>query len=495
MAQRQTPQVNDWVDVQDWQDVEAAAPQPVAPAAKPSLWQTIRRQVGAEVQPMVEAGKGFLQGAANIPTAGVQWAADIPRQIQEAATGETLPSRVPPTPLALQPRTPMEKLGQMGAGMAAQAGLAALTGGASLPAQVAAGGIGSGLIAAGTDAGDVGAGVASGVGMAAPVIGAATRAAVPMLRKGAQERIASAIGPSGQEKQELARVLPAITKGKPFAWSSESLLQKFSDDAEKIAVELDAVIDQYGPGRTIKMNGVAAKMNRLIDALKIDGKLVTPEAQKAAANIRQVQGEIRELGRVTRPYQPLPISNIAPPPSGAAAQLLKRQTIGGKLPDVRRLKQHYGDIVAGAQEHFFKALPPESRATAAKQGFYRLREGMIDAVPEAEKLGQEYSKYATPRDILQRGEYRNIAGRTSGIGRVAEAGAVAGGIVTGRPAAVAAGAILAALLKFTSSTPYKLASANLRTSLANAIESGNVTLATQIAGQILGRPFSESGAQ
>ena len=457
-------------DFADLGFIETKAPAGPGAATPPSSTSDIIRN-----SPGYQLLQGIAQGTGQIGLGALQWMQDLPRQIREARTGRMEPSSVTPTPPWLEPQTATQSVGAAIPAIAGSTLLAAIPGG--LPAQVAAGGIGSGLIAGTTGAGPGMTQVAGAMGMAGPALQRALNMLSPTLRKAAEERIAAALKPVGQEKKELARVIGDVAKQKPFAWSSEGLLKQFTDQAEIAAEAIDEAIDAFGAGRKIAAKPIAAKLNPLISALKIDGKFVTPESAAAAAQLRLVQREIKELGRVTQPYSRVTSSGIVP-------RVIQQQTVGARLESLRRLKQNYDQIVAGAQEHFFRALPPESRAAAAKQGFIKVSEGMMDALPELQALNRKYTIPATVRDILQRSEYRGITGPSPTIARVAELGGIAGGIVTGSVRPVAGAGILAVLVKFVDSTPFKLASANSRTRFANAIESGNIPAAMALMGQM-----------
>lgn len=330
------------------------------------------------------------------------------------------------------------------------------TGGASLPIQAGAGGLGAAAIASG--AGDDPK-TAGAIGAAGPVAGSLLQRVVPMLRKGAQERVASAIDPRGmEEKKSLAQVLPEVTARKPFAWSSEGLQGKFEQSATRIAEQLDAAIDNSKVG-ALDTRAVAGSMDDLVQSISRSGGSVTPEAQAAIGQLQQVQREIVALGDDT---------------FGAAT-----------IPRIRELKQQYDKIVAGATKHFFRDQAAAGRGAAAKEGYHALRTAMVDAVPDSGTLGKEYQRVATVRNILSKNEIRNISGSAPGVGRIAEIGAVAGSMATGNPQLLAVAGTIAALRKIVDSTPLKLVSANLRTSIANALDSGDVTVASQLVAQAI----------
>jgi hypothetical protein len=290
-------------------------------------------------------------------------------------------------------------------------------------------------------------------------VGAAARAFGPGQRKKAEEIVASVIDPRGRDKASLKRVLPDITREKPFAMSSESLLQKFRDKASAVNDAFDDAINNYTG--TINSRDITDKIKAVRDSLKLKGQHITREDRAKVLELLDIEDEIRQLGRRV------------------------------SLADARTLKQKYDAVVAGTEQNFLRTLPETSRSAAAKEGFYALREGMIDKVPELKDLGQLYNRYATPRDILAKTETRNISGTGGGIGRIVELGATANTLATGNLGGVKTAVILRQLDNLTKSTPFKLANANLRTSFANAMESGNISLAVQIAGHILGRPFGE----
>lgn len=122
---------------------------------------------------------GIAQSLAKTPMAAIQWAQDIPNQVSGLFGGQPV-SKVSPTPTWMEANGPEQKLGQNIGAVGQYAGAAALTGGASLPTQVASGGLTSGLIAAGAGQDPS---TAATIGMAAPVTSAVLGKAVGSIRQ------------------------------------------------------------------------------------------------------------------------------------------------------------------------------------------------------------------------------------------------------------------------------------------------------------------------
>lgn len=411
-------------------------------------------------------GQTLLGGVSQIPA------------LREAYGGSPEPAWAKAFREKLQP-APSEQTGATIGRMAQYAIPGLISGGASIPIQAAAGALGAAGISSGAGESP---GIPAAIGAAGPLVGALGGKLIPSLRKGAQERVAAAIGPRGlQEQKELARVLPEITKRQPFAWSSEGLKDQFEKQANTVADKLDKVIEELdATGRLQSTNAIAHTLDGQVKAILSGGGIVTPEGRAMMAQLKQVQSEIKELGRIHAPRSILGTeSEIGLP------RIVDKKTVGATVAKLRELKQQYGAIIEGTGKHFYRDVAESSRAAMAKEGYHATQKGMISAVPEAKELGQEYSRLATVRDLLRKQELRNIAGSRRGVGTIAETGGVAGAIVTGRPQLAETATVMKGLLKFTDSTPFKLASANVRTSFANAIESGNAQLAAQLMAQMI----------
>lgn len=383
---------------------------------------------------------------------------------------------------------------------------------APLLTQAAVGGLSSAAVASGAGEDPRAAGA---MGMIAPMIGKAFQPAVKPLRRGAMERVSSAIGPRGLEEQkELSKVLPEITARRPFAWSSEAFKGQFEKEAEKIALQLDEAIDAFSKGGDISQlpkgaaklsgpasgtvtgdilmntNRIASSMDDLIGSIEKSGGAVTPEAQTVLNQLKQVRGEIKDIGRLKAAS-----SRLGTESSIGLPRVQSARTIGATIEKLRELKQWYGDIISGTGKHFYRNVADPSRAGAAKEGYHAIRTAMVEAVPQAKELGKEYQRQATVRDLLAKQELRTMSGGNLGVGRVAEAGALAGGLAYGSPRAATSGAVLASILKLGQSTPWKLAMAKWRTALADSLQRGDMTAASQIVGQIQIEAFNSQPGQ
>lgn len=128
MAQRQTPKVDDWVDVEDWEDVGAATPPPAAaPVAAPapaSQSPEFQMMMGATPTDLFNRFRGAGRAAGKVGMGALQYAQYLGG------------FKVSPTPLALEPSPdPNEQVGGKVAEAAMTAAPALATSGASLPVQ------------------------------------------------------------------------------------------------------------------------------------------------------------------------------------------------------------------------------------------------------------------------------------------------------------------------------------------------------------------------
>lgn len=447
-----------------------------------------------EINALIGAGKFGM----DVVQTGGQWLEDIPRQLQDIFRGRQNPfssrnaqgsvSGVSPARTTATGADPFAATnmaqtgGKIGGDIALNTALASATGGASLPVQVATQGVGTGIIAASQGANPESAALLS---MSLPVVARyGTDAVKAWLKARAQQNVTAAINPrTFAEKDKLAKVIEQVTAEKPFAFTTEGLRNQFASKADEVATGIDEAIQTAGNGeRIVNANQVARKLEGMKDALKIDGKYISEEAKATADQLSKIQAEIKELGRVTAPYQRIPAESGLRVPGGSPT--ITQQTLGARLESLRKLKQNYGETVAAAQDYFFRNLQPGSRPFAANEGYFALQQAMIDASPELKALGKAYQAAATPREILAKNLIRNP--QSGGLSRL---GALAM-TVKGYPGA---GAALKTLDVFLKTPAYKLGKASLQTSMANALANGDLQTAIQVMTQMANEAATKGG--
>jgi hypothetical protein len=107
---------------------------------------------------------------------------------------------------------------------------------------------------------------------------------------------------------------------------------------------------------------------------------------------------------------------------------------------------------------------------------------MIDQTPALAPLGRAEQVAITPTEILKSRELKDL-GKMSSLVHMIEAGGIGHALWTGRPEGLALAGVVLALRAVLSSTPRKLITAATWTTLENALNSGNVGLFMQVAGQ------------
>jgi hypothetical protein len=273
------------------QEVERALktqpPKPVLPRALQSPpspgSSTMDLMMGVNPSELGERFKGVGQSIGNTALAGLQWGQNA------------LGANVTPTPMALQPNTPGQKLGS-DLGTAGQyAGLTALTGGASLPAQVATGGVGAGVIAGGAGQ-DVG--VASKIGMAAPIAAVTLGKAVGAVRQYLDDKkYASAIYnkvarvPTGQGGIQAGE--GTAFKTDPGRTMADRGVTAWS--APQLKVESERALTGIGDELTAKLRTVTTPMDV--------AKVVNPQ-------LPQVQAALKEVGVNPAPLTSNDLGNL-----------------------------------------------------------------------------------------------------------------------------------------------------------------------------------------
>lgn len=324
---------------------------------------------------------------------------------------------------------------------------------------------------AGMSAAQGGNPIAGAVGGAAiPAIGAGIRAAVPALKEQAAKQVVQALGPTKERFKAMAeRLTPGILQ-RGLRGSREQLQAHAADAAQTAGAAVDDAIQLYG-SRQADTKPVLAALESAKDAFRTYGPAgrVVEIEPRAIRQLDGLQKVVTELG----PTPPVE-----------------------KLLAVRRAWDSVVDQAGGYAHRAGGAigmpLKDMSEAKAKRDGATAIRQLLDAAVPELSAVNKEFSFWKSLDDVLTQTMKRTQPQGPGLVRQGAEtAGAVVGGLAgsTQGPAGAVGGAVaLAKLSKMAttvfSSPRWKLASAQAKDALADAIMTNDVGKISTALGRI-----------
>jgi hypothetical protein len=411
---------------------------------------------------------------------GVKQASDA---VQRAVAGDVVPAGqlFQGAREAVKPTNTAQRIGygaeQVGEFFALPAG----TGG--LVAKGVTQGVGSGLLSKAQGATTGQAGAAGAIGAVLPAAGAATGHLVKPLKESAQRGVQKALGGTKERFKAIGeKVAPEFLErrvGGVTGKSRPALLEEARANARAAGQQIDAVLQQAG--------GRATDSKPIVDALE--------DAKNAFQQIRTVTaGELR-----TNPHLAQSAKQIAPGLFEATVVLDTRavrqlsqlqQTITdlGRFPTVDQLvavRRVWDKVVDQAGGYAQRAkgaigvpLKDQAEAAVKREATTAIRKVLAQEVPELTAVNKEFAFWKSLQDVLVQTQKRTAPQR-GGLGKtiVTSAGAV-GGFASGEGVgdkvenALIYGTLANRLDKVFTSPRWRLVSANLKNSLADAIASG-----------------------
>jgi hypothetical protein len=337
------------------------------------------------------------------------------------------------------------KLGRIVSRSAPTAALAALTGGASLPAQAAILGSASGAqtVSEGGGAGD--AALSAALGGAAPFVGAgiskATGVAGKGLRSMAVKQYERALGATKEGmKAEAARIAPELLD-RGVKGTLKGLAGKATANVDDIGQQIQASYQAASKaGTRISGDQLANALEKLKTPFIEAGQggkdvVLNPGAVKA---VDDLQGILRELGDAT--------------PSA-----------------IWKFRKTVDDVVA-ASNGFTRELPGGTAREIQKQTRAILQKELNRAVPDVQALNSEFRLWKGLQDVTQATLKRRTSQENSLIPSILGGGAFSGLAATGSALAAApAGAMTYALVQFVRSPIYRTTSAVTKNALADVL--------------------------
>ena len=353
------------------------------------------------------------------------------------------------------------KLGRIVSRGAPTAALAALTGGASLPAQAALLGATSGAQSASEGGGASDVALSAGIGAAAPLIPTALSRAVgapaKALKNLAVKQYERGLGATKEAmKTEAARIAPELVE-RGVMGSLKGLSKKATANVDDLGAQIQAAY-KGATKAGAKIDGAA--LADALDRLKVPFKEMGQQGQEVVLNpkaigaIDEMQGILRELGDAT--------------PSA-----------------IWKFRKTVDDIVS-ASNGFTRELPGGTAKALQRQVRGILQEELNRAVPDVVKLNAEFRLWKGLQDVagatLKRrtSQERNlipaVLGGTVG-GGVAAAGSLAGG--------GGAGLAAAGLVQLIRSPLWRTFSAVQKNALADVLSGSSEAIASRTGKQML----------
>lgn len=197
-----------------------------------------------------EIAKGVGQSIANTGLAALQWGQNV------------VGAHVTPTPPSFQPKNEGQRLGNTVGYVATSALPAAVTAGASLPIQVAAGGLGMGLAAAGANEDPQ---TASTIGMALPVAGQLISAAGKVIPRKMAQTANEWMGVHPKWVEHGANPGKRLVDEGILSGTREDIKSQVDDKLEDVGRELQVRLLQ---GKQSSIDGEAIVMSALNKATK-----------------------------------------------------------------------------------------------------------------------------------------------------------------------------------------------------------------------------------
>jgi hypothetical protein len=444
----------------------ASAPEP--PAAAPRGWPAT---IGDAV---LDVGKGALKGLGSTVSHIGELAVNagmIPGQMPAAFSPEFRSPVFRKADELTTPTNAAQTVGKVGEQIAEVVlpgkAISSATQGLGLAGRMGA----EAIAGAGMSAAQGGNPIVGAVGGAAlPAIGAGISAAVPALKGQAAKQVVEALGPTKERFKAMAeRLTPEILQ-RGLRGSREQLQAHAADAAEAAGAAVDDAIQLYG-SRQADTKPVLAALESAKDAFRTSGPHgnVVEIEPRAIRQLDGLQKVVTELG----PTPPVE-----------------------KLVAVRRA---WDSVVEQAGGYAHRAggaigmpLKDVSEAKAKREGATAIRKLLDAEVPELSALNKEFSFWKSLDGVLTQTMKRTQPQGPGLVRQGAEtAGAVVGGLAgsTHGPAGAVGGAVaLAKLSKMAtsvfSSPRWKLASAQAKDSLADAIMANDLGKISTALGRI-----------
>ena len=332
-------------------------------------------------------------------------------------------------------------------------------------------------------------GAAGVVGAAAPVASRAIEATAGAIAKPAEKLVQQALGAGKERFKAMAeKVAPEILKrnvGGVTGMSRATLLAKATTEADQAGAAIEAVLQQSG-GQAVKTAPLVGALEKVKAGFKTEAPVTAaqmaadPKLAKAAREIApgQFVTDVVLDKRAIRQLSDLQRTLTALGPETTVQQAVAVRRVWDKVVEQAGGYSQRGKGAIGVP------LKDSSEAWAKREATTAIRKVLAADVPDLAKVNKEYAFWSTVRDVLRQTEKRT-APQEGSLGRnvMTAAGMVAGassgdGVVDRTEKAILAGALARRIDLVVRSPRWRMASAQMRNNLADAIASGSTSRAT-----------------
>lgn len=340
------------------------------------------------------------------------------------------------------------------------------------------------------------------LGAAAPGVGAIAEKVVPALKDAAAKQVVEALGPTKERYKAMAeRLTPEILK-RGLRGSREALQAKAADAASAAGEEIDQAIQQFG-GRAVPTAHIVDSLESAKNAFRTSVRQPIAEVPASAAS-RVVRVEPDGTAVVAHEFEPRAIRQLESlqntikelGPEVRADQLIAVRRAWDKVVDQAGGFAHRAGGAIGVP------LADQSEAAAKRAATTAIRQQLNESVPELSALNKEFSFWKGLDDVTSQTLRRT---QPHGPGLMKTGAEIAGNVVgaaagvTHGPAGAVGGAFalgkLAKLAQSTFNSPrWKLASAQMKDALAEAIASNDAGRIANVLARIGATQGSKLGS-
>ncbi len=308
--------------------------------------------------------------------------------------------------------------------------------------------------------------IGAALGAAAPVVGKVVEALPTKLKEQAAKQVVQALGPTKERFKAIAQKLTPQILQRGLKGSREALQEKAATTLHDVGTELDAILTQHAQ-QPIGIQPVVAALETSKDAFR------TTSAAGAV-----VEFEPRAIKQLTGLQQVL--TDLGPTPT--VEQLVAVRRAWDKVVSQAGGFEHRAVGAIGVP------LKDISEAWAKREATGSIRELLAQQVPDLAAINKEWAFWKNLNDVLLQ-TMKRTQPQGVGLGRVVTtgAGAAAGAVAGSSLGPVGALSGAAALAKVSDmarsvmqSPAWRLASAQLKDDLANAIvknDAGKIAMA------------------
>ena len=341
------------------------------------------------------------------------------------------------------------------------------------------------------------------VGAAGPVLGKSVEAAVPALRRSAQGLMEKALGGRKERYKAMAsQVAPEILRrnvGGRTGLSRDALLEQATRNASAASKQIDAVLEQAG-GNSVQTTPIVEALEQAKAAFRVPRSATAAELaanKKLAATAREVSPGQFEVDEVldARPLRQL-------------EQLQRTITNLGETATVSQIvaaRRAWDNVVAQAGGFAHRAagaigvpLKDTSEAWAKREATTAIRKVLASDVPDLAAVNKEFAFWKNIKDVLRQTVQRTTPQEGS-LGRniMMAGGMVAGassgeGVVDRAEKAFIFGTLAKRMDMVFRSPRWRMASAQMRSNLADAIAEGNAPKVTFFLNRISAAGVSQA---